>query len=190
MIQEAHGTAEEMAETRHWFDEKWIVRSNPSCDRNVGGTISLFRKSLLDPEATVLDEHVLVPGRISRVCVKTPDATAVYWNCHNYGMSRPQMLLVNAKLEEDISNADADPMHFTVFVTGDFNFHAPGEAPIRVSSPAESLTAAVAAVGLHQNTWQSLLCNLTEVEQGDATRFDHRSLSTSRIDRMCNSVPA
>jgi hypothetical protein len=34
-----------------------------------------------------------------------------------------------------------------------------------------------------------MLGKLTEVEQGDATRFDHGSISTSRLDRLYTSIP-
>ena len=94
--------------------------------------------------------------------------------------------------DEDIRMAELAPERWFVFVGGDFSFHAPGEAPIKLASPQRAETSAplVAPPGPYQSTWQSILCRLTEVEQGDARRFDHGSLSTSRLDRLYTSIPA
>ena len=99
MLKETHGSAEEMNEALHWFAEDWIMRSNRGSDRNVSGTVSMLKKEKMDAAAVVEPNHVVVPGRVSRVCVNSLGTTAVHWNEHNFGHPPNEMNKVKRMIE-------------------------------------------------------------------------------------------
>ena len=109
MFQEVHGHEAGMAEALHWFDRDWIVRTNPSSDRNVGGLVSMLMKEAFSVETRTDEGTVVVPGRVSRMCVHTEAACACPWNVHNFSLTQSQMKLIEAKIETDVRRAEHDP---------------------------------------------------------------------------------
>ena len=107
---------------------------------------------------------------------------------HNFGIADSQMNVMSAMLAVDIAAARADPLNFTLFVGGDMNFLAPGDAPQSLKSPCSTAAPMCPTQGHQQREWQSLLGKPTELEQPELTHYVPDSMTCSNCSASARVV--
>ena len=170
---------------------------------DAGGILLLVKKVQFDGWQLSCDS--LIDGRFLRFQAwRTIDSNFeqrfVVYGAHNYGISNPQMNLIERTLGSDIDKAKHSPLQHFVSVIGDLNFPPDGQEPMPLStvqrtrvvnvSGAGPATVPVAA-GLRpfQGRWNKLLGKLIEFDLRNETHFNSSSLSLNTLDRAWASLP-
>ena len=136
----------------------------------------------------------------------------VVYGAHNFGISNPQMSLIERKMGDDIDKAKRFPLQHFVAVLGDLNFAPDGQEPLPLSTVQRTRASNVDGVGSSRNRapnrssnhdvtpsaaglrpfqgrWNRLLGKLVEFDLRNETHFNSSSLSLNTLDRAWASLP-
>ena len=94
-------------------------------------------------------------------------------------------------LRRDMDESIKDPVSRGLWCAGDWNFLAPGESQMSISSPSRCTSAAdVSAPSRgNQKTWQEVLNLMVELQQTAPTHYSPSKFTCSRIDRIYTTTP-
>ena len=126
LLQEVHGTASDVKAFLTYFRREWHILPSLGRDRGTGGLLTLIRKRAFPVNTAITFQHPM-PGRACRVSLRSNSTEAIFWNVHNYGLSKPQVTSVGNMISTDTELAKSDPSCVTLFTGGDWNFLAPGD---------------------------------------------------------------
>ena len=147
-----------------------------------GGVASFIKKVWAGDDATV-SSRAMVPGRVLRSVVERTGSRCILWNIHNFGLSAVAMELVAGELGADSALAEADPLHVTIIVGGDFNYREDGEEEFDMKSTDNHFgTVTPADRQQHATRWRSLVAPLTDVHAGEPSHWSAQHSKASRID--------
>lgn len=139
LLQEVHGDLTTLREglQRVGCDRRCIHSSHAR--HSEGGVATVLPKHWCDGSLgyrMVATNEEVVLGRVSKVSVSAEPGTLsecpefIFWNIHNVGLSRQQVLDTTCKIRMDLQMACESPDRQIVFVGGDFNIHdEPRERP-------------------------------------------------------------
>ena len=129
---------------------------------------------------------------------KTDHPTCVYINVHNHGITSRQLSAFIRKDKPLVLRSRAQPSLLQYSIAGDFNLRPPGYSSQRLNHHDRSIVGNIHNhVIPHENParrpleglWNSFLSLLTEVLDKQHTHICIQNMSTSRIDRIFNSLP-
>ena len=185
-IQECHGDDTEMRDLLYHEAQAFRIFTSPCSERDTGGLITLVSKTLLS-DASHCTDLALVDGRILRVSIHFGDSKLVLVNVHNFGITAHDFHNWRPILEADITCCADHPNEAALLLAGDFNFCAPGELALSLSTPAQATVRA--ELRGWQREFRHLLERLTEIQQCMPTHYTACSSSLSRLDRIYVSMP-
>ena len=108
LLQEVHGTAQEIKRLLHRFRNVFYVLCNFDKDRNAGGIFTMVEKEWAGSLLNVTHTAVVF-GRISRVEVELPRFSRVAYNVHNYGLDEDCVQYAGKCIEDDRQNMGDHP---------------------------------------------------------------------------------
>ena len=117
----------------------------------------------------------------------------IVYSIHNFGLERVGTQAIVHKLDADIVECAADPLHRNIFVVGDMNGSAnPGETFNYANPDLSSLDSGLLErrAGAESGALSAVLAKLTEIEARTPTRYNTVSDCGVILDRIFTSLPS
>ena len=195
-VQEAHGNEALLNKhLRKLTLDYWVFSS--FLRQGLGGVLVFVAKRIA-PNRELVSSEILVPGRVMKVTILNaldyPSKQQVIYNIHNFGLDRPQLRLICSNVNVDIDASKNDPLAYSVFVVGDFNFsnrekfafsNPDAVSPVDSSGEASFTDKNVAA-----RTLGCVLARLVEIDARLPTRYDTISDSGRKLDMIFCNLPS
>ena len=133
LIQEAHGTIEEVQLELHSLNRTHLIFCSPGIDRATGGLITLIKKDIAS--AFSLTYSTIVLGRLSRLEMTSEERTIAIYNLHSFGLDATTTATTIQTLKADTDRSRMQPENAFVLLAGDFNFLTRGDRRLSLERP-------------------------------------------------------
>lgn len=171
----------------------WVFSSFVS--KNAGGVIIFVSKDCAPNESQIIPE-VIIPGRALRLKICNPlgqsDGCQFIYNIHNFGVARDEIVSLANFIKSDYNYCKTDPILFSIFCTGDFNFSNVSQFSFSEPSHNTELQDADIAPAYRSPNTRILteaLAGFMEIDPKLPTRFDSTTLVGRQIDMIYAFIP-
>ena len=158
---------------------------------NKGGLATMIRKTLVDKDASLeLDEPI--PGRASALRISLGAHSSTYWNIHNYGFTKSQVLRLHCLIRRDIVRCHGGPQHHSTWLLGDLN-REPHDFPrIDINDPTKQ-TFPLDGHNSNSNFGffgDALFADLVEIECSEPSHYSAEGHFLNKLDRFFITIPS